>query len=757
LRLPRRLSRRRDPESADRFSDLGLCGLITVILAAGAVFPESPRGFQVLVLAAMLLALWTAGARLARRLVPDWEPLSRMVASFTFAAGLAVVPATWMGHFGVLRPAVFLVWTAAAYLLSRFWKDPTRITSSSSLRSLLPLPSWVRIERALLLAAALAIALAGLREVRGLRYLPPVSYDDLSYHLSTVATWIRHGDLRMIRFSMGDPSTPFYPILGEMSAWVLIAPFRDSDVAARWAQLPFALFSFLAAAAVARRLGLSNRDAALAALSYAGIHEIFPFLALMAGNDHSLCFFTLAALDGSLAFARRPQVGEAVAAGAALGLLLATKYIGVLFAPVVVAVLILARLIERRRPEEAVPRAPARPLATLAALLCATAVVTGGYIYLRNWATAGNPIFPAPVRIFGIEIFPGRGGILASERADSPEYQIAVWEFLTRRPQLFGFYFPFTLLPAALLAPPVALVRRRWREALLFSLPAVFFLQFLFMMHDHRDNRYFLPGIALAAVAFAWLLARLGPWAFLPRCAVLLWIAGQAMSRFDGPVGKKMLALLILLAAGTLVETAWSRWRTRAPSFSSRFGSEAWRRIAAVGLLLTAAAPLARTVAKYQEEKLARQPGPLALERLARPPGSRVAYAGSNTPYLFFGSRLQNDVEIVPRSRALEAQTYRWGSRLARPYAIGPYRVWRANLVHRGIEFVVIQRSRWENPERQWMLRRTADFRRVYEDRETEIWQVVPGRRPAADHHHADPAAVFGQRAGAGRGTGWRR
>src|SRR6185295_8915989 len=196
-----------------------------------------------------------------------------------------------------------------------------------------------RIETALLLAAALAISLLLLRELKGMRYLPPGSYDDLSYHLSAVATWIRHGDLRMVRFSMGDPSTPFYPILGEMASWVLIAPFRDSDVAARWTQLPFAFFSFLAVAAIARRLGLARREAALAAISYAGIRHVFPFLAMGAGNDHSTSFFALAALDASLAFARRPRPGAAVVTGAALGLLLATKYVGILFAPVLLAVL----------------------------------------------------------------------------------------------------------------------------------------------------------------------------------------------------------------------------------------------------------------------------------------------------------------------------------------------------------------------------------------------------------------------------------
>ena len=342
----------------------------------------------------------------------------------------------------------------------------------------------------------------------------------------------------MIRFSMGDPSTPFYPILGEMASWVLIVPFRDSDVAARWTQVFFAVFSFLAVAAIARRLGLSRRNAAFAAIAYSGIYHVFPVLSVSAGNDQSTSFFTLAGIDAALALARRPRPGTAVVTGAALGLLLATKYIGVLFAPLILGVLALAAWIERRRREPA-ERAPARTLAGAAVLLAAMMAVTGGYTYLRNAVTTGNPIFPAPVEILGIEIFPGWGGINTAERAEAPEFDIDVWEFLTRRSKLFGSYFPFTLLPAALLAPFLALWRRRWRAALIFVLPAVIFLQFLYLMPDHRDIRYFLPAIALAAVAFAWLLAEAGPRIALPvRGVVLAWIAFQAV-RHVGQSGPK--------------------------------------------------------------------------------------------------------------------------------------------------------------------------------------------------------------------------
>jgi 4-amino-4-deoxy-L-arabinose transferase-like glycosyltransferase len=547
-------------------------------------------------------------------------------------------------------------------------------------------------------------------------------FDDTSYHLSAVATWIRSGDLRMIRFSMGDPSTPFYPVLGEISSWVLIAPFHDSDVAARWTQLFFSLFSFLAVAAIARRLGLSRRSAALAAVAYAGIPHIFPILAVAAGNDPSTAFFTLAGIDAALALARRPGKGTAVTAGTALGLLLATKYIGVLFAPVILAMLALAAWIERRRREPA-ERPPVRRLAILAALLAATMAITGGYTYARNAATTGNPIFPAPVTIGGVEILPGWWGETIKERSHEPAYRIEVWPFLTRRSKLFGSYFPFTLLPAALLAPFLALRRRRWLTAMTFLLAIAFFLQFLYLMQDHRDIRYFLPAIALAAVAFAWLLEAGGPRVALPIRGVLLaWIFLQGVRRIGEPYAGQIAIAAAMLIAAWLLEIAWRR---RSGEALKAQPLRAW---AAAALVAAAAMPLGWVVTTYQTVKLARQPAAQALDRLVGPNGAHVAYAGYNQPYLFFGSRFQNDLEIVPRNRSVDSQYYRWGTALANPYVEGSYSRWRGILEDKGIEWIVTVRSEWEDPEHRWVSRRTEDFALAYQDPGVEIWRVLESR-----------------------------
>jgi hypothetical protein len=244
-----------------------------------------------------------AGFRLAALLLPPGERLAathratRWTAAAVFATALATLPATLLGHFGLLRPGAFLLWTAALAVLAALTPVPARGAShdppdgdEASTRS-----RAVTVERAGAVAALAILLLSAGARMREDRDAPPGTYgfDDTSYHLSTVATWLDTGDLSMIRFSYGDPSTPFYPIVGELVAWALVAPFRDLDVAARWAQLPYALATLAALAALGARIGLRPVHALPALALFASLHRVFPLTALAAGNDHAASFFTL--------------------------------------------------------------------------------------------------------------------------------------------------------------------------------------------------------------------------------------------------------------------------------------------------------------------------------------------------------------------------------------------------------------------------------------------------------------------------------
>lgn len=717
--------------------------LIPALLAAGAAWPGAPpAALAAAVLLALLAALAVAGHRLAGLALPAAGAASRASAAFVLATALAILPALALGHLGHLRPGPYLLVMSAlaigALLLPAAPPPvPPPARPGRGPRELRP------VERGLAVAALCALAVATATEIRNSRYLPAGSFgvDDRSYHLTAVATWAERGDLAMVKFAVGDASTAYYPIAGELVAWVLLAPFEDSDVAARWAQLPFALATLTAMAALAGRLAIRPRSLLPALALYWSIPRVFPAFALAAGNDHATAFFLLAAADGAFELARRRTAGAGLYAGAALGLLLGTKYLGILFAPLVVGLFAIGRIADRRGEQRAGGWRPELVAA-------AAAAVCGGYTYLRNGVTVGNPIFPAPVSIAGIDLLPGWQAVTLAARRHLPEFAIDVPKILFRSSH-WGSVVPWILVPAALLAPALALLlprlsgtaRRaaadpaplaaeglgRWSATAVLLLPVATFAVFLFLVHDHRDIRYFLGGVAAAAVAWAWLADRLersaargaGVLAGVLRCAV--WAAVLVVAARPALWRPRYGWLLLpIAAAGALAAAHWGPVRRALGAVAARPATA----VTLAALLLWL--PIVQVAHQYPRRKLGRLPMTALLESLA-PSGTTVAYVGLNAPYPLSGSRLQNRVVIVPTGGDPDARLYDWGGDAEQPFrdptASG---AWIGNLERLGIAWVVVDRSGEPDPERLWMRRRPGRFRRVTTVGVEELWRFRP-------------------------------
>lgn len=718
---------------------------VSALLVAGAAWPgQPPAALGVLVLAALLAALGRAGWRLAAQTLPGAGLATRLTAATVLATALAVVPATVLGHFGLLFPGPFLLWAAALAAGTALLPAPAPAEPAAPGPDPRPAPFRTG-ERGLAAAAVAVLVLVTLAHVRATRYGAPGvhGYDDVSYHLTTVASWVERGDLAMPKFAVGDDSTVYYPVGGELVSWALLAPFRTNDVAARWSQLPFALATLLAMAALAGRLGLRPRSALPALVLYWSLARVFPQLALGAGNDHSTAFFLLAACDGAIELARRRSLGAGLCAGAALGLLLGTKYLGVLFAPLAAGVWLVARLTSGR----AAVSHGRFPLPELAA--AGVAAVAGGYTYLRNLVTTGNPIFPAPVRIAGAELLAGWEHATIAWRRQLPEWAIDLPEFLWRS-DLWGPVAPWALVTAALAAPAAALFlpRRegagtagaggagRWLEAAVLALPVGTFLVFLRLMHDHRDIRYFFGGVALAAVGWGYLADRLersgrrGAAALASAlrgvtcAAAAVWVAFRPEPPL--PDARPWLWLLVAAVVGAAAAAGWGAVRRGLGAVARRPG----RTAVAAALVLV---PLAEHVAtRYPERRLEHRLLPRYLEEhLVGPEGATVAYVGHNAPYLYYGSRLQNRVVIVPTAtRDLDRRLYTWGGTTAQPYRRGRAVDWIDNLERLGVSYVVVARLGHEAPERLWMLRHPDRFRQLAAQGVEEVWRFEPRPGP---------------------------
>jgi hypothetical protein len=645
----------------------------------------------------LLVCLGQMGGALTTLLEAAEGNAERAVAALLFAISAGGALAVALGAAGWLRAPLFLGAVAfGALVLSPL--AGRRLDDRPESR---PAPP-PRSER---IAIALAVALAAgtlAHDLRAARYQPAGAelYDDVSYHLPAAVLWQQSGDLRMLRFDYGDRSTSFYPILGELADWMLLAGFEGSDFLARWSQLPAAVGILFGVWALARRLGASPWGALVALLLSLTAPRIFPELALSAGNDLWAAFFVLAALLAARHAGAAEGTGRMVPLVVALGALVGTKYSTLLWLPWLLGAVALAGAIQRPRAAGSIG---ARRLALAAALLLLTPAAYG---YVRNWVTTGNPVFPQPLSIAGRDLLPGWERTALASRLERERRD--VWDLgaFSRAPELIGPIWGPALVPVALLLPlAVGFTERRrlGESAARFRLAAALGPLWLVgvyavALHDHRDVRYALAALPLAAAGAA------GLGAHLP--ALGRWLAGSALAAvalhalFAPREGTPGVALAVAAVAAGI---AWLAGARRLPGPP----------IAALACLLLAL-DAGRTLARYAERRSATEPAARALERLTGGRPATIAYVGGNRPYYLYGGRLQNRVEIVPSRGDVAVRHYRWGQPIEPdPFAGGRPAPWLRNLERLGVEYVVVDSRGEETRPARWLRRRASPLVRV--------------------------------------------
>lgn len=579
--------------------------------------PNDPGLLPLLLWSAQLLLVAAAGARLAARLLPAAPVAVRVLAAVLLAEAIAATAVLLLGFAGLLRPSALAGMVAALALPCLLL--PAKVLAPRAAES--PPAGWLAR-----LALGAAVAAAALFAARLLPHTP-IDADSMWYHLPMVARWQQTGSLDV------DPQLPLlargYPGFRQSLLLFLSLPLqREHAALLGLVELPALA---LAVAAVAADRGAARPLAwTLAAVvpTVPGVQQA----AAAQGNDLTLALAVTLAILFVGRWRRGGSSADALCAGLALGAAAATKYSGPVYA---LAVLLASR--------PWLPRGRG--------LVAASALLLAAPWYLRNLVQLGNPLFPAPVAVFGRELFPG---ILPPGFFESLGFDLGAvaahgsW-FLAE----FG-----AVLPLALLLPLAIAVAPRARAAAgvaapaeavprldLLLLPPLFFVLFLlqpfnrFRYEPHYNLRYLLPWFAAALAAMAVALPRrarpalgvvLAAIAVQQAVASAGWVvaavgaaAGVGAGRLPRPQWRwrwQPAALLLALPALALGGGAVDRWRARLcahPYYGYPHSAEpGWGEVMA-------------WVHRHVS-------------------GSRVLLHGSGYFFPLYGERLDNEVAVLP-------------------------------------------------------------------------------------------------------------
>ncbi len=410
-------------------------------------------------------ALVYCGHLAARRFWPAERASVRLAATGIIFIALALAifyPLAAAGLF--TRTAVLAAAVAVAVLLHFTWghsRGACPVKRAAVPQELQAFARWCRViarSRGALLLAGAGILLFWAAYRAAL--WPPLSWDSLMYHNYFAGTWVQTGRLAGFRLPRALEVAPFMPTHFEaLVAWVML-PFHG-DFLVNFANFPVLALAAVALYALGRELELDVADASLAA----GLLCVSPTMLAYICTQYSDILVAATLLCAAL-FLLRYLRGRAWADAAmvflACALALGTKYSAIPPAGLICLVVVVAAA---RGPKASFSRA-----AWSFALGVAIIALFGGYRYARNWLEVGNPLFPATIRLFGHDVFPGssavedvlaqlgRGGWLhdLKQLGHSMAYTFGTQP----TPLTWGPKLP-VLLVVALLAPFLALRDRR--------------------------------------------------------------------------------------------------------------------------------------------------------------------------------------------------------------------------------------------------------------------------------------------------------
>ncbi len=725
-----------------------LLGVTLTLLVHGALW----------VGAASVAAVWPAALGVADRLLVAFSLAVFQVVGLTLAAAaLGLLKAEVLGFASVTLSVVAVIATCRlrrAGILALFeFGGPRELV----------LAVWVRLRSIASSDPMVFLVLAPGAAFFALLYLyalprPPMGFDPLNYHLTIAATAIQTGTFPIVFFPPYFDLYAWFPANGTIfSIWTML--WMGCDLGLALVNLPFLAAMGLALYLLARGLGVGRTTSAAVASALSTV----PMMAMLATEAYVevpmwALFFV------ALRFATKSGPGSGsglfgLTAGLC-GVLTGVKSNALL--------LVVLILLIHLAPASRLDRAFLRGLLRRIGLLLFAMVIFGSYFYIRNYLLSGNPVYPYPVKVFGVEVFPGQpdrdSRLFAASIAANFDY---LWESGKLLKAIVGdVWTPFaswglgpTGLASLLLGATAGLwsaIGSRNRVASAFLLAGLVNLAAWFVMPYGGNFLFYNVRFAYPSVALLGLLAAHALERAWPNRPALLWaiLVCQVLTFFftnisiTAGLGWTLACVAAVAGVGGLC--------TRAPALrtwmTARLTRSRSRQCLLVGVLAGLAVYLIAhwhdvserdRIASYRE---ATEPYRLQVSVFAdclaaverHLPRGRLAVAlepyrrGFLSP--LFGSHLQREVFYVhngPESSRLHSD-YPYGN----PRLAPDEGSWLRHLAQASADALLVYLDANENVvpiESQWAASRPERFRLLYRSEWCELYRIDRSQPGAYD------------------------
>jgi hypothetical protein len=321
-------------------------------------------------------------------------------------------------------------------------------------------------------------------------HAPRTLYDAQSYHLFFSGRWLQDHALSILQTPFSDIAQAYAPANGEIAFLWQMAPWHG-DFVARAGEFPFWLLAGVALYGISRRMGASPAAAWYPAAFFL-CGRLVVEQAVGADVDVVLsATFASAVYLGLVAVDRNRSVDWALW-GVAVGLALGTKYLTLVYLPILLTMTFAYRL----RP---------RALWALPGI-----ILFGAGWYVRNWILAGSPIYPSSFGVLGVTLAQGaftRAAMLSTVFHAS-DWHLFPWVVA----HAVGVTVACVALPLAVAGGLRAVARGWWPHGWLVAAPVAMTALFWVAVPVNVDGRFLMPAVALGLVPIAGLFGTSRSW-----------------------------------------------------------------------------------------------------------------------------------------------------------------------------------------------------------------------------------------------------